>query len=346
MYRNLLLGTAAIALAAFASPARAQLAPGDVEIEGPMSVPVPAVYPAPEVTNTPQGPRTSVGEITVLGIKVKVLQGALIHTPTNANLGLTGTPPVTDTAAGLTKLTTGPLPGRGNQPGFVGGTAIVVGESIGGQVYATDVFSDLFEHVVVGEATAPVVVGPNLTRSTVNGMTIRRSTDDRMPAGPPINGFGLRVEADAIRQGTLVAAEGYFVPSQNTLWYHTLEADGAPLVDEANTQVSILRANCRIRGGGRDEIEVRGGVTRPANATVQIRIQLNPVSQPNVFTTIGTATAVADNTQTPPQGLFRADFRNLRIAAGVCPTLVRAVIPQGAPNTTRQAVATADMEGR
>ena len=37
MLRNLLLGSAAIALAFVATPARAQLAPGDVEIEGPMS---------------------------------------------------------------------------------------------------------------------------------------------------------------------------------------------------------------------------------------------------------------------------------------------------------------------
>ena len=330
MLRNLLLSSAAVALAFVATPARAQLVPGDVEIEGPMSNVV--VYDAPQTVTTPQGPRTSVGELNVLGVNVKVLQGALIHTPTNNG----GTLTLADFAESAPRL-----PGR-SSGGFIGGTAIVVGESIGGQVYVNDVFSDLFEHVVVGEATNPVTTPTGVTRSTVNGMTIRRSTDPRMPAGPAINGFGLRIDANAIDPGTLVAAEGYFVPNQSTLYYHTLEADGAPLANPSTTQVGILRADCRIRGGGRDEIEVRGGVVNPANATVQIRIPDPTPANPNRFTTIGVVTATPDNTVTPPQGLFRADFRNLTIASGVCPTLVRAVVT-GATGT---ASATADMEGR
>ena len=95
------------------------------------------------------------------------------------------------------------------------------------------------------------------------------------------------------------------------------------------TQVGILRADCRIRGGGRDEIEVRGGVVNPANATVQIRIPDPTPANPQRFTTIGLVTATPDNTVTPPQGLFRANFRTLTIPGGVCPTLVRAVIPAG-----------------
>jgi hypothetical protein len=334
MLRHLLLGTAAVGLAFAASPARAQLAPGDVEIEGPMSAVT--VYPEPQTDTTTQGARTSVGELNVLGVKVKVLQGALIHTPTNATGQLT----LADFALSAPRL-----PGRGTG-GFEGGTAIVVGESIGGQVYVSDVFSDLFEHVVVGEATAPSIVNDQVSRSTVNGMTIRRLNDPRMPAGPAINGFGLRIDADAITQGTLVAAEGYFVPNQNTLYYHTLEADGAPLANPSTTQVGILRADCRIRGGGRDEIEVRGGVVNPANATVQIRLLDPTPNNPNRFTTIGTVTATPDNTVTPPQGLFRADFRTLTIPGGVCPTLVRAVVPAGGPGVLNQATATADLEGR
>lgn len=334
MYRKLLLGTAAIALALVTSPARAQLAPGDVEIEGPMSAV--QVYPAPQTDTTAQGARVSVGQMNVVGVMVKVLQGALIHTPTNA----TGTLTLADFAESAPRL-----PGR-NKGGFVDGTAIIVGESIGGQVYANDVFSDLFEHVVVGEATAPQIVNEQVNRSTVNGMIIRRLNDPRMPAGPAINGFGLRVDADAITQGTLVAAEGYFVPAQNTLFYHTLEADGAPLANPSTTQVGILRADCRIRGGGRDEIEVRGGVVNPANATVQIRIPDPTPANPNRFTSIGTVTATPDPTTNPPQGLFRADFRTLNIPDGVCPTLVRAVIPAGGPGVLNQATATADMEGR
>ena len=217
-----------------------------------------------------------------------------------------------------------------------------MGESIGGQVYANDVFSDLFEHVVVGEATDPVTTPTGVTRSRVNGMTIRRSTDPRMPAGPAINGFGLRIDANAIDPGTLVAAEGYFVPSSRTLYYHTLEADGAPLANPGVTQVGILRADCRIRGGGRDEIEVRGGVAFPANATVSIRIPDPTPNNPNRFTTIGLVTATPDTTTNPPQGLFRADFRTLTIPGGVCPTRVRAVVT----GDTGSATANADMDGR
>jgi hypothetical protein len=104
-------------------------------------------------------------------------------------------------------------------------------------------------------------------------------------------------------------------------------------------QVGILRADCRIRGGGRDEIEVRGGVANPPTAAVTISIAT--LARPGRFTAIGVVTATADPTASSPnQGIFRADFRNLNIAEGACPTRVRASFNGGA------AVATADMEGR
>jgi hypothetical protein len=334
MLRNLMLGAAAIALAAMVTPANAQLAPGTVEIEGPIS----DVSLESGVDQTNQGSREYIGSIKIMGVNVKVLKGALVHTPTN-----TTTVTLADFAGSADRF-----PGR-STGGFIGGTGIIVGESINGQVYANDVFSDLFEHVVVGEATAPVIINDQVSRSTVNGMIIRRSTDSRMPAGPAINGLGLRIDADAITEGTLVAAEGYYVPGQNTLWYHTLEADGAPLLRPTATQVGILRADCRIRGGGRDEIQVLGGVANPANATVQIRIPDPTPANPNRFVTIGLVTAVPDPaTSGPVQGQFRADFRNLTIPDGVCPSIVRAVVPvgTGSPPAATQAVATADMDGR
>jgi hypothetical protein len=239
------------------------------------------------------------------------------------------------------------LPGRGeDEGGFDGGTAIVVGESIGGQVYVSDVFSDMFEHVVVGEATGVQTDALGVRAMTINNMKIVRSTDRRMPAAPPINGFGLRIRPSSITKGTLAAAEGYYVPSQNTLYYHSLEADSAELARTEVTQVGILRADCRIRGGGRDELEVRGGVAYPANATVQIRISDPTINNPHRFTTVGLVTATPDTTVTPPQGLFRADFRNLTFPGGVCPTQVRAVILATSPGALNQATATADVEGR
>jgi hypothetical protein len=336
MLRNLLLGAAAIALAATFTPASAQVALPDVELEGPMTQV--KVYPSPRT----EAGRSVIGEMKVLGATVKVLAGALVHTPTTSS---TDTASAVEILRGFTAQS-GPLPGR-TQGGFIGGTGIVIGESVGGIVYASDVFSDLFEHVVVGEATGRVDVdGSGVKKMTVNGMAIVRLTDPRMPAGRPINGFGLRIKPNSITLGTLVSAEGYFIRDQNTLYYHTLEADSAQLVNTEDTQVSIMRADCRVRGGGRDEIEVRGGTVNPANATVQIRIPDPTPNNPNRFTSIGLVTAVPDNSVSPPQGLYRADFRNLTIPGGVCPTRVRAVILATSPGAKNQATATAPMEGR
>ena len=335
MLRNLLLATTMIAIATVANPAGAQVALPDVEIEGPMT----DLYAYDDAMT--EGTRSIIGTMTVLGATVKVLASAVVHTPTAAS---------TDQASAIALLKglsgTGPrMPGRTSN-GFISGTAIVIGESLGGVVYASDVFSDLFEHVIVGESTLPIVVNDQVSRATINNVIIRRITDPRMPGAPATNGLGLRIDVDAIDAGTLVAAEGYYSPSQNTLWYHHLEADSALLADTVNTQVGILRADCRIRGGGRDEVQVRGGVAIPGNASVQIRLPDPTPRNPDRFTSIGIVTAVPVAGTNPPQGQFDADFRNLTIPSGVCPTRVRAVVLEGTPGATRTATATADMDGR
>jgi len=282
-----------------------------------------------------------IGTMTVMGIQVRILEDALFHTPTKTSLDESN--PLTIESFAYERF-----PGR-REDGFIGGTAIITGDSIGGQVYATDVFSDLFENVVVGEATGTVQTPAGVDRATINGMKIRRSTDKRMPAGPAINSFGLRVKEAEITSGSLVSAEGYYSSNQDTLFYHTIEADGAPLLRTDTTQVGILRASCRIRGGGRDEVEVRGGAVNPADATVQIRLPDPTPNNPNRFTSIGIVQAVpqaAPVPTDPPQGLFRADFRNLTIPGGVCPTRVRAVILTTSPGALNQATATANMTGR
>ena len=46
------------------------------------------IYATPQTDTTTQARAPASASMTVLGVKVKVLQGALIHTPTNADLGL------------------------------------------------------------------------------------------------------------------------------------------------------------------------------------------------------------------------------------------------------------------
>ena len=290
----------ALALGIAASPASAQLA--DVAIEGPIQ------SIDPSASGLEFGGWT--GEMVVMGATIRVRNGAEIHTPTN--------PAVT-----LNDLAYGPLEGRTGD-GFIGGTAIVTGDSVAGIIYANDVFSDFAENVIVGEATAIVEEtdgSDTIRRATINNMIIQAAKDPRMPAGPPINGFGFEIDPTNLANGSLVAAEGYFASGR--LYYHTLEADGGALLDPLSPQVSVLRASCRKRGGGRDELEVRGGTVNPANARVRIQYSLNGSTWTNVNPVV---TPVVDATVTPSQGLYRYNQSNLTLPGTVCPPQIRAIM--------------------
>lgn len=318
MYRPDILGVPAIALAilgtAIVAPAQAQLAPiPGTEIEGPISSIT--VYPTasqPTVTiPDPNGGPTPVtytlsGEMRVMDVRILVRNDALIHTPTNGNVT-------------LQQLNGARMPGR-TQRGFIGGTAIVTGDSYQGVIYASDVFSDLFEHVVVGEATRVADTDPNDELPgdlTVNNMAMTPSTDRRMPATTPVNGFGFEIEPDDIDVGTLLAVEGYYSPSELKLYYHTLEADAAPPKNAGIREVSIMRAQCRLRDDG-VELEVRGGVHDPADGTVRILVQSAP-GQP--FIQVDTVTAVGDLETTPAQGEYRS---RVDVELAACPLRARA----------------------
>jgi hypothetical protein len=254
-------------------------------------------------------------------ITVKVLSNALIHTPTNDNLG---TP---DVASGVTKLGSGALPGRTEQ-GFKGGTVIISGDSLAGIIYAEDVFTDLFEHVVVGEATTSTNAG----YVGIQNLDLVKSTDPRMPAGKPINIYGFEIDPTKVVPGTLVSAEGYVGKHPimgDALFYHTIEADAAELLRGGQTEVSILRADCRIRGGGRDEVSVRGGVhpaTGSAAITGTVAIErLDAVTGAWVRVGVSGA-ALPDPATTPVQSEYRYDSSRLNLG-GRCPGLLRAVYP-------------------
>jgi hypothetical protein len=312
MSYRLLLGASAITLGlAAASPARAQVVVPDASIEGPIQ----------SVDPTPGGPvlgRTWVGTMQVMGVTVRVLTTASIQSPTaSLTLGQVGAAP--------------PLPGR-SQDGFLNGTAIATGDSVEGILYATDVFVEPAENVIVGEATAQQVDGD----IRVNGVRAIALTDPRIAAGPPINGFGFEIIPSSIPLNSLLAIEGYFGNDGN-LHYHTLEADGGTLVRAGTREVSVLRAQCRLRGGGRDELEVRGGTHNPAATPVTIEISDSTVvggPHPGAWRVLTpTAAPVVDTTVTPRQGLYRFRRDNLNLPGSVCPAFVRASVANHATHS-------------
>ncbi|MFO1048261.1 MAG: hypothetical protein U1E52_10235 [Geminicoccaceae bacterium] len=311
MSTRLLCGVSGLALAcaAFAAPASAQLA--DVSIEGPIQSVTPFAAPVGDTIGTRAV--NVVGEMRVMGVLVKVLDTTPVHTPTNEHVT-------------LGELADGPLPGRSG-PGFIDGTAIVTGDSLAGVLYATDVFTDFAEHVIVGEATGIAEDDELVTRATVNKTIIQALTDPRMPAGPPINSFGFSIDPTNIAEGSLVAAEGYY--ANNRLYYHNLEADAGALINPSVAEVSVLRAQCRIRGRNRDELEVRGGTHTPANGRVTIQ-RLVPNPNPLLAGTWQNVAPiniapVVDTTVTPQQGLYRYNAANLNLGA-VCPAQIRAIM--------------------
>jgi hypothetical protein len=302
MSRSLLLGATAIALALAlpaAPPARAQAVVPDASIEGPIQ----SVDPTPGQGTLDGSSVSWVGQMQVMGVTVRVLTNASINSPTAAL-----TLPQVSAAP--------PLPGRA-QNGFLGGTAIATGDSAGGILYATDVFVEPAENVIVGEAT-----GAADNDVTVNKVRAIALTDPRIKARPPINGFGFEILPSSIPLNSLLAIEGYF-GSDGNLRYHTLEADGGTLIRAGQPEVNVLRAQCRIRGGNRDELEVRGGTHTPANAVVTIQYR----SPNNTWIALTpTVAPVVDNTVTPAQGLYRFNRSNLNFPGTVCPPLVRARI--------------------
>jgi hypothetical protein len=336
MHRILLSSASALVLAtlvATGSPAFAQTVTvlPDVTLEGPIqSFPATGAETVPTTTGVGLdiAGKPIVGTIKVMGITVKVAANAAIHTPTKENLS-------------WAQFATGAFPGR-SEPGFLGGTAHVAGDSVNGTIYARDVFSDMLENVVVGEATG---VNPVTGNITLQGMDLMKSTDERMPFKEPVNIYGFPIDTNSITPGTLVSAEGYYTTNGDALRYHTLEADSAALlIATPGPQVSILRADCRIRGRNRDEISIRGGVHTPN--TGQVAISYSKVLEPDPrnaahWTAIGNSgNAIPDPATAvpgPAQGEYRFDSTRLNLG-GSCPTQVRA--------TFNGAIATAVPESR
>ena len=94
-------------------------------------------------------------------------------------------------------------------------------------LYASDVFVEMAENVVVGESTGTVAHEDLVARSTINNVIVVPLTDPRTPAGPPINSFGFEIDPASIPAGSAFSVAGFY--ANNRIYYHTLEADAGTL---------------------------------------------------------------------------------------------------------------------
>lgn len=299
-----LAGLASLPLGAAAQVA----APLPLEVEGPISA----------ISKNDDGTAT----VTVFGRAFVVPADAHIHTPTKT--------------IGIDDLTNNAyfFPGR-IQPGFVGGTAIMIGESdASGVATIQDVFVEPAENVFLGVITKDMMTDGVIE---MQGVPI-----EELPADSPIpsegfhNGFGFQVKKETVPKGTGAAAEGYFAGGK--LHVFLVETTAGDLFKEG-PQTAVTRARCDP--GGRLEVQVASYM--PAAAQIEIR---NATS--NFL--FGTATTVPD-LEDPRFGVFRyrTDVSNEPVDQdGACPSEVKVVNltePLRDPLGVATNVATASVDG-
>lgn len=297
-----LFGALAVAgLIGISGPAAAQVAAQPVEIEGPIS----------GITYDPQDESATV---TVFGVPFRVPKGTPISTPTRSDL----------TTGELAD--TGKFSGR-SQDGFVGGTAIMVGESANGVTTITSVFAEPAENVALG------VITHNDSENGIRalGIPLKPIQDGAItPRIPPEgfhNSFGFAVNPATVPVGAGAGVEGYF-GEDGALHYFLVEVTAGDLLEDV-PQTSILRARCDP--GGR--LEVQGASYQPAVATIEFRNKNN-----ELFGNITTIASLED----PRFGdyRFRTDVNNGEVdSVGACPSVIKAV------NLANGTEATATVDG-
>lgn len=191
--------------------------------------------------------RTQNGEavLIVMGREVRIGSAVSVRTPTT-----------TLTLAQL--LNPAPLPGRA-QAGFLGATAVVIGEFdvTSAKVLASDVFVEPAENVMGGVVTA---IAQGLV--TVNGARVRMLADLRLPSRPPVNPLGFAIDPGSATVGAPAVAEGYWDGIEFRAY--ALEIGGKTRLVDLRPQLVVERATARELGPDNqrgDELEVRGAVT-------------------------------------------------------------------------------------
>jgi hypothetical protein len=261
-----------------------------------------ADVPAPELVIEGRIDDIGPNSITVMGIKVHVPSGKA-DTPTR-------------TGVDLIRLTD-KLDGR--DKGFIGGTAIVTGGSINGEVTATEVFSDVNENVVVGEVTS---ASNSRGELEVNGLAmVPTNSSSVIPPARPMNIYGFEINPNTVDPGSLISIEGYLADDGSKLYYHSLEADTGTPINSFKSEVSIARASCRDRAdANKDELEIRGWVHKAGMPTLSGTLPAITLTYPALTTsrppatTTGSAQIVPVADPAAPQYAqfrYRSSNRNL-----------------------------------
>ncbi|UEM06308.1 hypothetical protein JL101_013010 [Skermanella rosea] len=277
--------------------------------------------------------------MTVMGTVIHVPSDAKISTPTNPNIS-------------WTDAVTGNLPGK--PMGFLNGTAIVIGESDGVKVTASDISLNPEENVALGYITQnsggtlkldgmEIVLMP--PRAGTNSFPANKSPfDPRVPGNPLKNDFGFPLARNSIVPGTPVAAEGWWSDEDSKLYLWDLEVTGGEITNPTVPKISILRAQCRQRAPNDIELEVRGatymGTTASPAAGIEIfRVAGNGLAR---FVYPINVTSVPD-AEDGRFALYRVDARLTNAQTGSqagdgCPATIAARLLD--PNTRRPVTTT------
>ncbi|MBI4311845.1 MAG: hypothetical protein HY681_08685 [Chloroflexi bacterium] len=205
--------------------------------------------------------------VDVMGIRVRVPLGAPINSPTAA---LT-----------IEDLLGDSFPGTGGRPGFLGGTAIVEGETLNGVITAHNVFVEVAENVIVGVVTENGIpaggkVGDGPFK--VLGVTIDSTRDPRLPVLATV--AGLALDVSKVPVGASIGVVGY-LGSDGVFYALEVDADAADF-GGASGETSITRVRC-TEGG---VLDIRGGTTAVSGVVT--------VSDPDSGAVLGTTNVVAD----------------------------------------------------
>jgi hypothetical protein len=221
-----------------------------------------------------------------------------------------------------------PFPNR-TEPGFIGGTAIVIGTVDNtGVLTAEFVFMEPAENIIRGLITA---MPTPTTPLRVNGVEVQFLADPRIPALPIKNEFGFRVNFAGVTNLTAVALEGYH--SAGIFNAFLLEVGGfAPLASSA-PQVSLTRALGREQQDAtvNDRLEIRGAITMGHTLNNTQTLTILGVRADNSTFVLSNTVVATRQLDDPRFGLYRLSIQFNDLPGGsVLPVSVRVLNPDPA----------------